>query len=131
MYSYPTPSPWLGWDIRSIFKAKFYRFSFSETDYHTKVKKPSRPNYLPLGVFPKSISDMQTTTSRIWTRVTMFISYEFNHYTTSAFIMCGCGCVFPFLQTRQDVQLWLKIVLDSEYIIKFNFNQLNRVRKKN
>ena len=52
VYIYPTPSPWAGSDIRSIFKLSKAslnsEFSYSWTGYLTKVKKPSLPYYFDL-----------------------------------------------------------------------------------
>ena len=51
------------------------------------------PYYLPLDglmYFSRALalSDMQTTSSRIWTQVTDFISYDDNCYSGCAFILC-------------------------------------------
>ena len=39
------------------------------------------------------LCEMQSVSSRIWTRVTMSISYDDNHYTTWNVCMCVCVCV--------------------------------------
>ena len=90
----PNPSPRAGCD--TVFKAEFNRlkseFSFSKTGFHTKVKVPSLPYYLPLtggrivGFIPSPWilvrCEIQTDSSRIWTQVTVSIFYDGNHYTT-------------------------------------------------
>ena len=80
-----------GYDTRSIFKWSLTglnsEFSFSQTSCLTKAEEPSLPYYLPrageriIGFipFPKVL---QSVSSRIWTRVTMSIYYDDNHYTT-------------------------------------------------
>ena len=67
-------------------------FSFSLTSCLTKAEEPSLPYYLPIaggriiGFIPFSrvlvLCEMQSVSSRIWTRVTVSISYDDNHYTT-------------------------------------------------
>ena len=59
---------------------------------HTEVKEPSLPYYLPIAggrIIGSSLSprilklyEMQTASSRIWTKVSVSISYDDNHYTT-------------------------------------------------
>ena len=66
-------------------------FSLSQTSCLTKVKEPNMPNYLPIaggGIigfipFPRVLvlCEMQSVSSRIWTRVAVSISYDDNHYT--------------------------------------------------
>ena len=72
-------------------------FSFASTDCYTKVNEPSLSYYIPIAwgrilgavSFPRMLPlcKMQTSSSRIWTRVTVSISYNDNHYTTCAFII--------------------------------------------
>ena len=67
-------------------------FSFSETSCLTKAEEPSLPYYLPIAggriigfiPFPMVLvlCEMQSVSSRIWTRVTVSISYDANYYTT-------------------------------------------------
>ena len=67
-------------------------FSFSKTSRLTKAKEPSLPYYLPIAggriigfiPFPRVLvlCEMQSVSSRIWTRVAVSISYDDNHYTT-------------------------------------------------
>ena len=62
-------------------------------DPHTKVKERSLSYYLPIPggkivgyiPFPRLVTHykMQTALSRIWTRITVSISYDDNHHTTS------------------------------------------------
>ena len=67
-------------------------FSFSSTSYLTKDEEPSLPYYLPIAggriigfiPFPRVLvlCEMQSVSSRMWTRVDVSISYDDNHYTT-------------------------------------------------
>ena len=66
-------------------------FSFSKTSCLTKAKEPSLPYYLPIAggwiigfiPFPRILvlCEMQSVSSRIWTRVAVSISYDDDHYT--------------------------------------------------
>ena len=67
-------------------------FSFSKASCLTKAEESSFPNYLPIPggriigfiPFPRVLvlSEMQSVSARIWTRVAVSISYDDNHYTT-------------------------------------------------
>ena len=67
-------------------------FSFSKTGCLTKAEEPSLPYSLPIAggriigfiPFPRVLvlCEMQSVTSRIWTRVAVFISYNDNDYIT-------------------------------------------------
>ena len=67
-------------------------FSFSLTSCLTKAQEISLPYYLPIAggriirfiPFPRVLvlCEMQSASSRIWTRVVLSISYDDNHYTT-------------------------------------------------
>ena len=90
------PSALVGYDTRSIFKRSLtglnLEFSFSLTSCLTKAEEHSLPNYLPIAggriigfiPFPRVLVqyEMQSISSRIWTRVAVSISYDDNHYTT-------------------------------------------------
>ena len=90
---FTTPSARAGYDTRSIFKRSLTsfnsEFSFSYTSYLTKAEEPSLSYYLLIagGIgfipFPRLLvlSEMQSVSSRIWTRVAVCISYDDNHYT--------------------------------------------------
>ena len=79
------------WHKRSLTGLKS-EFSFSSTSYLTKAEEPSLPYYLPIAggriigfiPFPRvlELCEMQSVSSRIWTRVAVSISYDDNHYTT-------------------------------------------------
>ena len=96
-YSYlPNPSARAGYDPRSVFKRSLAglnsEFSFSWTSCLTKAEEPSLSYYLPIAggrttgfiPFPRvlALCEMQSVLSRIWTRVTVSISYDDNDYTT-------------------------------------------------
>ena len=67
-------------------------FSFSYTSCLTKAEEPSLSYYLPIAggriigfiPFPRVLvlCEMQSVSSRIWTRVAVSNSYDDNHYTT-------------------------------------------------
>ena len=88
-------------DTRSIFMLRFpglnSEFSFTQTACHTKIKMSSLLNYLSqdggsnIGFIPssKGISAMWNANSliRIWNHITLAISYNDNHCTTSTSII--------------------------------------------
>ena len=93
---FTNPSARAGYDTRSIFKRILTglnsEFSFSLTSCLTKAEEPSLSDYLAIaggriiGFIPflrvLVPREMQSVSSRIWTRVTVSISYDDNHYTT-------------------------------------------------
>ena len=93
---FTNPSAWAGYGTRSIFKRSLTglnsEFSFSYTSCLTKAEEPSLPYYLPIAggrmigfiPFPRVLvlCEMQSVTSRIWTRVAVSIFYDDNHHTT-------------------------------------------------
>ena len=97
MYPYlPNPSAQVGYDTRSIFKRSLTGlnsgFSFTYTSCLTKAKELSLPHYLTIAggriigfiPFPRVLvlCEMQSVSSRIWTRGAVSISYDDNNYTT-------------------------------------------------
>ena len=98
-YIFTNPTARAGYDTRSIFKWSLIglnsEFSFSWTSFLTKAEETSLPYYLPIAggriigfiPFPRVLvrCEMQSVSSRIWTRVTVSISYDDNHYTTGTF----------------------------------------------
>ena len=109
-YIYPTPPLRQDMTQGQFFKQGLTglnsEFSFSKTSCLTKAEEPSLPYYLPMGgeriigfiPFPKVLvlCEMQSVSSRIWTRVVVSISYDDNHYTTSTSITTAP----PFLNLR-------------------------------
>ena len=93
---FTNPSARAGYDTRSIFKRSLTglnsEYSFSLTICLTKDEEPSLSYYLPIAggriigfiAFPRVLvlCEMQSVSSRIWTRVAVSISYDDNHYTT-------------------------------------------------
>ena len=93
---FTNPSARVGYDTRSIFKRSLTglnsEFSFSQTSCLTKAEEPSLSYYLPIAggriigfiPFPRVLvlCEMQSVSSRIWTRVAVLISSDDNHYTT-------------------------------------------------
>ena len=92
---FTNPSARAGYDTRSIFKRSLTdlnsEFSF-KTSCLTKAEEPSISYYLPIAggriigfiPFPRVLvqCEMQSVSSKIWTRVAVSISYNDNHYTT-------------------------------------------------
>ena len=93
---FTNPSARAGYDTRSVFKRSLTglnsEFSFSETSCLTKAEEPSLSYYLPIAggriigfiPFPRVLvlCEMQSVSSRIWTRVAVSNSYDDNDYTT-------------------------------------------------
>ena len=93
---FTNPSARAGYDTRSTFKRSLTglnsEFSFSKTSCLTKTEEPSLSYYLPIAggriigfiPFPRVLvlCEIQWLSSRIWTRVAVFISYDDNNYTT-------------------------------------------------
>ena len=100
------PSTRTACDVRSFLKRDLTglssEFYFSYTGCQNKVKEPTLPYYFHLTggrivgfiPFPRVLVvwEMQTSFSRIWTRVIVSISYNDIHYITSASV-CVCVCV--------------------------------------
>ena len=94
------PSTRAGYDTRSIFKRSLTclnsEFSFSYTSCLTKAEEPSLSYYSPIAggriigfiPFPRVLvlCEMKSVSSRIWTRIAVFISYGDNDYTTGTSI---------------------------------------------
>ena len=92
----PNPSARTEYDTMSVFKRSLTglnsEFFFSWTSCLTKAEEPSLPYYLPIaggrifGFIPFTrvlgLCEMQSVSSKIWTRVAVSISYDDNHYTT-------------------------------------------------
>ena len=95
LFIFTNPSARAGYDTRSIFKLGSTvlnsEFSFSQTSCLTKAEEPSFPYYLPIAggriigfiLFPRVLvlCEMQSVSSRIWTRVAESIFYNDNHCT--------------------------------------------------
>ena len=96
MCVFTNPSTWAGYDTDQSYKQSFIglnaEFFFFYCDI--KIKEPSQSYYLPkdrgriIGfisfVMVLALCEMQTDLSRIWTQVTMSISYNNSHDTTRA-----------------------------------------------
>ena len=93
------PSTRAGYDTRSIFKQSLTglnsEFSFSKISCLTKAEELSLPYYLPIaggriiGFIPFArvlvLCEMQSVSSRNWSCVAVFISYDDNHYTMGTY----------------------------------------------
>ena len=81
------------------FYAEFNRFEF-RVFLLLEAEEPSLPYYLPIAggriigfiPFPRILvlCEMQSVSSRIWTRVAVFISYDNIHYTTGTSQILNC-----------------------------------------
>ena len=94
----PNPCSGAGCDTTAIFKCSLTGWnsdiSFSETSCHIKVKEFSLPNYLLISwrenskvhIFPSLLArwEMQTASSRIWTRIAVSTSFDY-YITTSSY----------------------------------------------
>ena len=88
-------------------------FYFFYTSCLTKAEEPSLSYYLPIaggriiGFIPFSrvlvLCEMQSVSSRIWTRVVVSISYDDNHYTTSTFPKCISSKVNVIVQLELEL----------------------------
>ena len=126
-FIFTNPSAQAGYDTRSIFKAKFNRFKFIIFPSPRLVASPSLPYYLPIAgrriigfiPFPRvlMLCEMQSVSARIWTRVTVSISYDDNHYTTSTSIYCHCSQVDPGLEWLYLIRycIWLNRIKQCIY----------------
>ena len=88
----PLLSGWIWHKV--IFKRSLTGFNsefFSKTSWLTKAEEPSLPYYLPIAgriigfiPFPRVLvlCEMLSVSSRIWTRVAVYISNDDNDYTT-------------------------------------------------
>ena len=129
----PTPSARAGYDARSIFKRSLTglnpEFSFSYTSCLTKAEEPSLPYYLPTAggriigfiPFPRVLvlCEMQSVSSRIWTRVAVSISYDDNHYTTGTSLLM-CLYAHLIIITRDPTFIGTMVVLMGQFFF-FNF----------
>ena len=80
-------------------------FSYSWNSCLTTAEEPSLPYYSPIGrrriigflPFPRVLvlCEMQSVSSRIWTRIAVFISCHDNHYTTGTLLKLF-SCVNKF-----------------------------------
>ena len=101
-------------------------FSFSKTSCLTKAEEPSLSNYLPIAggriigfiPFPRVLvlCEMQSISSRIWTRVAVSISYDDNHYTTGASV----PPTPPFGQDRTQGQFFKRSL--TGFNLEFSFS---------
>ena len=97
MYIFNYPSTWEGYDPRSIFKWSLIglnselSFSLNSEFSFPKIEETSLFCYLPLAggritgfMHFLRLCELQTVLSRIWTWVTMSISFDYIHYTLIA-----------------------------------------------
>ena len=118
---FTNPSARAGYDTRSIFKRSLTgfnsEFSFSWTSCLNKAEEPSLSYYLPIAggriigfiPFPMVLvlCEMQSVSSRIWTRVAVSNSYDDNHYSTCTSTIC-------FLLLRRIRRIFDVTILWSE-----------------
>ena len=97
VYVFTNPSAPAGCNTRSIFKWSLPRsnseFSFSKTScltsssYNIPIAGGRITGFIP---FPRvlELCEMQSGLTRIWTRVAVSISFDYNHYTTGNSNIC-------------------------------------------
>ena len=115
-----------GYDTRSIFKRSLTglnsQFSFSKTNCHTKAENPCLSYNLPIArgriigfiPFPRvlMLCEMQSASSRIWTRVAVSISYDDNHYTMGTsfglylYMYCVVICGYTTIPSLLKINGW-------------------------
>ena len=109
---YPTPpheqEAMQGQFLSGFSQVWIQSFPFFKTNFHTKIKDPSFPYYLPIArggtvgfiLFPRIsiLCEIQTALFSIWTLVLMSISYNDNHFTMSAYYQCR----FFFIQNQAN-----------------------------
>ena len=118
IYIFANPSAQTGWDTRTIFNQsltglKFKAFLFldlllnqgSRTQSALLLTRSWRKNNW-IHTFPEwYFYEMQSASSRIWTRINGSISYDNNHYTTGTFyIFISLGNAWTLL----SLWLWVK-----------------------
>ena len=136
LYPYlPNPSARVGYDTRSIFKRSLTglnsEFSFSSTSCLTKAEEPSLPYYLHIAggriigliPFPRVLvlCEMQSVSSKIWTRVAVSISYDDNYYTTGT----NSVSIYVTVYQGQRDKLFSPLDIDSNkrfYIFSLNYS---------
>ena len=115
MILFTNPSARAGYDTRSIFKQSLTglnsEYSFSLTSCLTKAEDPSLSYYLPIaggriiGFIPFArvlvLCEMQSVSSRIWTRIAVFISCGDNDYTTGTSKAFKCWLVLTLYSLPQ------------------------------
>ena len=115
----------VGYDIRSIFERSFTglnsEFTFSEPSYQTKAKEPNLSYDLPIaeertvGCIPitkvLAVYDMQAASTRIWTRVSMSISQDGNHWNmnVSTNALENLYLCIPIYQPLCSGRIWHKV----------------------
>ena len=87
-------------------------FSFSLTSCLTNVEEPSLPYYLPIAggriigfiPFPRVLvqCEMQSVSSKIWTRVAVSISCDDNHYITGTGMNISISHIHVWLCNRNS-----------------------------
>ena len=96
---------------------------FSYTTCYTKGKDPSLPYFLHINQrrivgfipFPKELAlyELQTASSRIWTRVVMSIFYDNNHYAMGM-------CVYIYIYIYIYTQAFILMSLEKAQIYLFS-----------
>ena len=115
----------------------YSEFFFSKTSCLTKAEEPNLAYYLPVAggriigfiPFPRvlGLCEMQSVSSRIWTRAAVSISYDDNHYTTgTSSHRCYIVTIQNKLVSSDSVNtLFIHIFTYSRFI--HNFDRQNHV----
>ena len=113
---FTNPSAQAGYDTRSIFKRSLkgliLEFFSPRLVASPRLKNPVCPTILLIAggriirvlLFPRVLllCEMHSVSSRIWTHVTVSISYDDNHYTTGTSILFVCTYSLFYLTHRYD-----------------------------
>ena len=98
--------------LSRVYQVWYSEFSFSKTTCLTKAEEPSMFYYLPIAggriiwfiPFPKVLllCEMQSVSSRIWTRVAVSIFYDDNHYPTGTSLYNPLNNILMVLESLID-----------------------------
>ena len=115
------PSTQAGCDIRSFFFSCNTKVieSVCPTTHSWRVNR-----FIP---FPRILArwEMQTASPRIWTPVTISISYNDNHYNMKTLMcVCVCVCLYIYIHTHHKVRKKKKIWLQQSISFSFTHSSL-------
>ena len=128
------PTPPLGQDmtqgqfLSEVQQVWIQSFPSPRLVFVTKAEEPSLSNYLPIAggriigfiPFPRVLvqCEMQSVSSRFWTRVAVYNSYDDNHYS-----MCNVFDNFFILLPSKNVTLYVGTIKRSQEIKIFPYNE--------
>ena len=125
----PNPSAWRESDPRSIFKhhLQVWILSFPSSKL---VKEPSLPNYQSIARgrivewihFPRALElfEIQAALSRIWTCITLSISYDDDHYIAGLSLPLSLS-LYIYIYILLCYNIFLSFKVEKCYSQKFKF----------